>query len=198
MPGFPGKREARDIGRGGSILITSAPRSSNVRAQSGPARTQEKSTTRKPARGPLMISVLRIWQGRDRSRGRMPVRACRSSDAQIGFWISAIASSAASTPWLTAIWPSFLVAACATVGPCANSSAMEKVAFSSMSSGDDQVDQAPRSKRRRIIAAAEHGHFLGRAWRRHAGPGAGYHPAGDAVRAPTSTEPIFAELAATM
>src|SRR5215472_3589152 len=45
----------RDMsGRGGSILMTSAQRSSNVRAQSGPASTREKSTTRIPESGPLM------------------------------------------------------------------------------------------------------------------------------------------------
>src|SRR6185437_16532310 len=47
--------------------------------------------------------------------------ALRSSDAQIGACTLAIASSAADTPSLTAIWTSSLVAACASVGPCANS-----------------------------------------------------------------------------
>src|SRR5690242_9096971 len=46
---------ARDTsGRGGSILITSAPRSASVRAHSGPASTREKSTTLSPSSGPAM------------------------------------------------------------------------------------------------------------------------------------------------
>src|SRR5580704_15284317 len=53
MPGVEGNAKRDTPGRGGSILMTSAPRSSNVRAQSGPASTREKSTTRMPERGPL-------------------------------------------------------------------------------------------------------------------------------------------------
>src|SRR5215472_6679070 len=54
MPGVDGNAKRDTSGRGGSILVTSAPRSSNVRAQSGPASTREKSTTRMPESGPLM------------------------------------------------------------------------------------------------------------------------------------------------
>src|ERR1700741_1104611 len=53
MPGVDGNAKRDTSGRGVSILMTSAPRSSNVRAQSGPASTREKSTTRMPERGPL-------------------------------------------------------------------------------------------------------------------------------------------------
>src|SRR6516162_85169 len=53
MPGVDGNANRETSGLGGSILITSAPRSSNVRAQSGPASTREKSTTRMPESGPL-------------------------------------------------------------------------------------------------------------------------------------------------
>src|ERR1700736_3890106 len=54
MPGVEGNAKRETSGLGGSILITSAPRSSRVRAQSGPASTREKSTTRMPLSGPLM------------------------------------------------------------------------------------------------------------------------------------------------
>src|ERR1700751_184615 len=54
MPGVDGNAKRDTSGRGGSILMTSAPRSSEVRAQSGPASTREKSTTRMPESGPLM------------------------------------------------------------------------------------------------------------------------------------------------
>src|ERR1700748_3485266 len=53
MPGVDGNANRETSGPGGSILMTSAPTSSNVRAQSGPASTREKSTTRMPERGPL-------------------------------------------------------------------------------------------------------------------------------------------------
>src|SRR5882757_9650651 len=53
MPGVDGNAKRETSGPGGSILMTSAPRSSNVRAHSGPASTREKSTTRTPERGPL-------------------------------------------------------------------------------------------------------------------------------------------------
>src|SRR5215469_6380178 len=54
MPGVDGNAKRETSGRGGSILMTSAPRSSRVRAQSGPASTREKSTTRMPESGPLI------------------------------------------------------------------------------------------------------------------------------------------------
>src|SRR5690349_9850861 len=54
MPGVDGNAKRETSGPGGSILMTSAPRSRRVRAQSGPASTREKSTTRMPERGPLM------------------------------------------------------------------------------------------------------------------------------------------------
>src|SRR5215471_7347269 len=54
MPSVDGNAKRDTSGRGGSILMTSAPRSSNVRAQSGPARPREKSMTRMPESGPLM------------------------------------------------------------------------------------------------------------------------------------------------
>src|SRR5215467_11685220 len=54
MPGVDGNAKRDTSGSGGSILMTSAPRSSNVRAESGPASTREKSTTRMPESGPLM------------------------------------------------------------------------------------------------------------------------------------------------
>src|SRR5262252_256243 len=54
MPGVDGNAKRETSGLGGSILMTSAPRSSRVRAQSGPASTREKSTTRMPESGPLI------------------------------------------------------------------------------------------------------------------------------------------------
>src|SRR5262249_35244584 len=64
MPGVEGNAKRETSGRGGSILITSAPRSSNVRAQSGPARTREKSTTRMPESGPLISAPRKFGEAR--------------------------------------------------------------------------------------------------------------------------------------
>src|SRR3546814_7659524 len=52
MPFADGMAKRVTAGRGGSTFTTLAPRSSNVRAQSGPASTREKSTTLMPVRGP--------------------------------------------------------------------------------------------------------------------------------------------------
>src|SRR5437764_978343 len=54
MPSVDGNAKRDTSGLGGSILMTSAPRSCSVLAHKGPARTREKSTTRIPLRGPLM------------------------------------------------------------------------------------------------------------------------------------------------
>src|SRR6266567_4203813 len=64
MPSFDGKAKRETSGLGGSILITSAPRSSSVRAQSGPASTREKSTMRMPFRGPAMSAPLKLGESR--------------------------------------------------------------------------------------------------------------------------------------
>src|SRR5690242_12071249 len=63
MPGVDGNAKRETSGPGGSILMISAPRSSNVRAQSGPASTREKSTTRMPERGPLMSAPREFGEG---------------------------------------------------------------------------------------------------------------------------------------
>src|SRR3984893_17185039 len=54
MPSVDGNAKRETSGLGGSTLMTSAPRSCNVRAHRGPASTREKSTTRIPLRGPPM------------------------------------------------------------------------------------------------------------------------------------------------
>src|SRR5712664_3635128 len=64
MPGVEGNAKRETSGLGGSILITSAPRSSRVRAQSGPASTREKSATRMPLRGPLMSASRELGKAR--------------------------------------------------------------------------------------------------------------------------------------
>src|SRR5258707_7868295 len=56
MPSVDGNAKRDTSGLGGSTLMTSAPRSCKVRAHSGPASTREKSTTRIPLRGPLMLA----------------------------------------------------------------------------------------------------------------------------------------------
>src|SRR6516225_9785755 len=64
MPDVDGNAKRETSGGGGSILMTSAPRSSNVRAQSGPASTREKSTTRMPDSGPLMSAAREFGKAR--------------------------------------------------------------------------------------------------------------------------------------
>src|SRR5208282_6860041 len=64
MPGVDGNANRETSGRGGSILMTSAPRSRRVRAHSGPASTREKSTTRMPESGPLMSAPREFGEAR--------------------------------------------------------------------------------------------------------------------------------------
>src|SRR5260370_25815879 len=82
MPGVDGNAKRDTSGRGGSILMTSAPRSNNVRAQSGPASTREKSTTRIPESGPLMSSPREFGKARAvfAERGQTDLQILRGPD----------------------------------------------------------------------------------------------------------------------
>src|ERR1700736_3896560 len=82
MPGVEGNAKRETSGRGGSILITSAPRSSRVRAQSGPASTREKSTTRMPLSGPLMSAPREFGETRAilAKRGEPDLQILRGPD----------------------------------------------------------------------------------------------------------------------
>src|SRR6202040_27166 len=82
MPGVEGNAKRETSGRGGSILITSAPRSSKVRAQRGPASTREKSTTRMPLRGPLMSAPREFGETRAvlAERGQPDLQIFRGPD----------------------------------------------------------------------------------------------------------------------
>src|SRR5262249_34094676 len=62
MPSVDGNAKRETSGLGGSILITSAPRSCNVLAQRGPASTREKSTTRSPLSGPLILAPRKLGE----------------------------------------------------------------------------------------------------------------------------------------
>src|SRR5215831_8750826 len=62
MPSFDGYDMRDTSGLGGSILVTSAPRSASVRAHNGPASTREKSTTLMPCSGPDMSAPLELGQ----------------------------------------------------------------------------------------------------------------------------------------
>src|SRR6266404_370879 len=82
MPGVEGNAKRETSGRGGSILMTSAPRSSRVRAQRGPASTREKSTTRVPVRGPLMSAPREFGETRAvlAERGQPDLQILRGPD----------------------------------------------------------------------------------------------------------------------
>src|SRR6516225_2207528 len=82
MPGVDGNAKRDTSGRGGSILMTSAPRSSKVRAQSGPASTREKSTTRMPESGPLMSAPREFGEARAvlAKRGQTDLEVFRGPD----------------------------------------------------------------------------------------------------------------------
>src|SRR5215469_4513642 len=80
MPSVDGNANRETSGLGGSILMTSAPRSCKVRAHSGPASTREKSTTRIPLKGPLISTPLEFCETRAvlAERGKTRLQVFRS------------------------------------------------------------------------------------------------------------------------
>src|SRR3984893_6039688 len=61
---LPSPRPARSVSpSGGSILITSAPKSANCRVRILPATSRERSTTRTPFRGPRAEGVKVFFAG---------------------------------------------------------------------------------------------------------------------------------------
>src|SRR5215468_6724101 len=150
----------RDMsGRGGSILMTSAPRSSNVRAQSGPASTREKSTTRIPESGPLMSAPREFGETRAvlAERGQPDLEVFGGPD------------------WLLDLGHRFVGREHSLIDGDVNEALgcrmregrpvsqflrdryrrlLERVV------GDDEVDEAPPLQCRRVVAAPEHRNFL--------------------------------------
>src|SRR5271169_3678187 len=94
MPSVEGNAKRETSGRGGSILITSAPRSSKVRAQSGPASTREKSTTRMPPSGPLISAPRELGETRAilAERGQPDLQILRSPDRLLDLGHSLVGS----------------------------------------------------------------------------------------------------------
>src|SRR6266478_7359437 len=85
MPSVDGNAKRETSGLGGSTLMTSAPRSCNVRAHSGPASTREKSTTRSPLRGPDMSSPREFGKARPvlAERGETGLEIFRGPDRRL-------------------------------------------------------------------------------------------------------------------
>src|SRR3974390_866616 len=87
MPSVEGKAKRETSGLGGSILITSAPRSCKVRPQRGPASTREKSTTRSPLRGPLILRPRELGKARTvlAKRGQAGLEVFGGPDRRLDF-----------------------------------------------------------------------------------------------------------------
>src|SRR6266481_7731437 len=85
MPSVDGNAKRETSGLGGSILMTSAPRSSKVRAHNGPASTREKSTTRSPRSGPDMLAPREFGQTRPvlAERGQTGLEVFRRPDRRL-------------------------------------------------------------------------------------------------------------------
>src|ERR1700756_5136923 len=90
MPSVDGKAKRDTSGLGGSILITSAPRSCRGLAQRGPASTREKSTTRSPLRGPPILLPREFGKaGAVLAEGRKAgLEVLRRPDRRLDFWHS--------------------------------------------------------------------------------------------------------------
>src|SRR5437764_528400 len=85
MPSVDGNAKRETSGLGGSILITSAPRSCKVRAHKGPASTREKSTTRSPLKGPLISAPHEFCETRTAlaERGQTELQVFRRPDRRL-------------------------------------------------------------------------------------------------------------------
>src|SRR5258708_35727783 len=160
MPGVDGNAKRDTSGRGGSILMTSAPRSSNVRAQSGPASTREKSTTRMPESGPLMSAPREFGEAgavlAERFEPNFQVLGGPDRLLDFGHCFvgreHALVDGDVHEPLRRRMRDG---------RPVRQFLGYRYRRFLKSVVGDDQIDEAPTLQCRRIVAAPEHRNFLG-------------------------------------
>src|SRR5215472_6856386 len=160
MPGVDGNAKRDTSGRGGSILITSAPRSSKVRAQSGPARTREKSTTRMPASGPLMSAPHEFGEAgavlAERSQTDLEVFGSPDRLLDLGHRFVRCEHTLIDRDVHEALGRRMR-----DRRPVRQFLGDRHRRFLERVTGDDEIDEAPALQCRRIVAAPERRYFLG-------------------------------------
>src|SRR5580658_5722006 len=159
MPSFAGNANLATSGLGGSISITSAPSSRSVRAQSGPARTREKSTTRMPLKGPPMSAPLEFGETRSvlPERCEAGFKILRGPDRFLNLRYRQVGRQHAL------IGRQICQLLGCRVGDCGPESELLRDRQRRLLErfiGDDEVDQAPALERRGVVAPREHRHLL--------------------------------------
>src|SRR6516164_1081159 len=159
MPGVDGNAKRDTSGRGGSTLMTSAPRSSNVRAQSGPASTREKSTTRMPESGPLMSAPREFGEARAVlvERGQTDLEVFGGPDRLLDLSHSFVGGE---HPLVDGNVHEALRCRMRHRWSMRQFLGDRHRRFLERIIGDDEIDEAPALQCRRIVAPPEHGDFL--------------------------------------
>src|ERR1700719_77595 len=159
MPGVEGNAKRETSGRGGSTLITSAPRSSRVRAQRGPASTREKSTTRMPLRGPLMSAPREFGETRAvlAERGQPDLQILRSPDRLLDLGHSLVGRY---DPVINGNVYETLCCGMRDRRSMRQFFGDRKCRIPQRIVCDHEVDKTPALKRRGVIAPPEHRDFL--------------------------------------
>src|SRR4029077_59455 len=160
MPDGDGNARREMSGRGGSILMTSAPRSRSVRAQSGPASTREKSTTRMPESGPLMSAPREFGETRAvlAERGQTYLQILRVPDGLLDLGHCFVGGE---HPLIDGDVHKALGRRMRDGRPVRQFLGDRHRRLLERIVGDDEVDEAPTLQCRRIVAAPEHRNFLG-------------------------------------
>src|SRR5215831_18041068 len=159
MPGVDGNAKRDTSGRGGSILMTSAPRSSNVRAQSGPASTREKSTTRMPERGPLTSAPREFGKAGTvlAKRGQTDLQIFGGPDRLLDLGHRLVGCE---HPLIEGDVHKALRCRMRDGRPVRQFLGDRHRRLLERVVGDDEVDEAPALQCRRVVAAPEHRDFL--------------------------------------
>src|SRR5579864_38016 len=155
MPSWFGYAARDTSGRGGSILITSAPRSASVRAHSGPASTREKSTTLSPSSGPAMSIPFEsggTWAGLIEGL-QSALEILRRPDRLLQFEHRFVGGS---DPLVDRDPHELLGRGMRDGRPGRQFLRNRQRDFVEFVVGYDEIDQAPAFERRRVVTAAEH------------------------------------------
>src|ERR1700748_3313310 len=160
MPGVDGNAKRETSGRGGSILMTSAPRSSNVRAQSGPASTREKSTTLMPESGPLTSAPREFGEAGTvfAERGQTELEVFGSPDRLLDFGHRLVGCE---HPLIDGNMHEVLGRCVCDGWPVRQFLGDRHRRLLERVIGDNEVDETPALQCGRVVAAPEHRNFLG-------------------------------------
>src|SRR5260370_25582390 len=160
MAAVDGNAKRETSGLGGSTLMTSAPRSCNVRAHKGPASTREKSTTRIPLRGPLMSAPRELGEAGPvlAERCKAGLQIFRRTDRRLDPCHRFVGGSDAVVNGDMRKLLGRGMGQCRTLRKLLGD---RQGRFLQLFFRHREVDQTPFLQRRRIVAPCQHRHLLG-------------------------------------